>query len=271
MKPPNINLPSSFASHISFPSSRISLSAHLNLITESIRNLLSNDESHFSEPFLHHHLFDLALLRGQTCSTFLDLQLILRFKYEGQGHLLGLSSSPCYIAWRQYSFIGSFLSILQCPNLIRVKSSSPLKVDNSIGVFKCSAELEMIIGIHVVIMPIMQSSARTTLKSFLIRHHHASKFRTALAHPSDSDLGANGFKRNYFLALTLPTLLSLLMSSNSSTSPLSFTNFEHGDNDHDDSNANICDSSKPSDLYTMGGGRSDHPCSPPQKRGPFMP
>ena len=141
MKPPDINLPSSSAAPISFPSSRISPSAHLNLIAESVRNFLSNDESHFSEPFLHHDLFDLALTRGQTYSTFLGLHPMLRFKYEGQGHLLCLSSPPCCIAWRQYSFIVSFPSLLHCPNLIRVRSSSPLEVDNSIGVFECSAEL----------------------------------------------------------------------------------------------------------------------------------
>ncbi|KAJ8433096.1 hypothetical protein Cgig2_020592 [Carnegiea gigantea] len=55
---------------------------------------------------------------------------------------------------------------------------------------------------------------------------------------------------------------------NSSTSPLSVTYSEHGDNDNNNLDSPICDSSKPSGLHTVGGGRGDNPRSLLQKMEP---
>ncbi|KAJ8424534.1 hypothetical protein Cgig2_025751 [Carnegiea gigantea] len=75
------------------------------------------------------------------------------------------------------------------------------------------------------------------------------------------------FKTHHLLVSSGFSPLSLLMSYNSSTSPLSCTNSENGDNDHDRQNSNVRDSSKPSGSHTVGGGRGDHPRASHQKRG----
>ncbi|KAJ8426467.1 hypothetical protein Cgig2_012380 [Carnegiea gigantea] len=67
------------------------------------------------------------------------------------------------------------------------------------------------------------------------------------------------FQRSFWL---------LLMSSNSTTSPLSVSHSEHGDNDRNNSDSPLCAFPKPSGSHPMGGGRGDHPCPPSQKMGP---
>ena len=70
-----------------------------------------------------------------------------------------------------------------------------------------------------------------------------------------------------------PTLFELtgsfinfvLMSSNSSTEPLSIANFENGDNENLNQISSISDTSKSQALYPVGRSRSDHTCIQTEK------
>ncbi|KAJ8426403.1 hypothetical protein Cgig2_018767 [Carnegiea gigantea] len=64
------------------------------------------------------------------------------------------------------------------------------------------------------------------------------------------------------------SLWLLLMSCNSTTSPLSVSHSDHGDNDHNNLDFALCATSKPSGSHPMDGDRGDHPCPPSQKMGP---
>lgn len=72
---------------------------------------------------------------------------------------------------------------------------------------------------------------------------------------------------HHLIVLTIFSPQSLFMSSNSSTSPLSFTDSENGDNDNNNQNSHICDATKPLGSHTVGGGKGDHACISAQKRG----
>ncbi|KAJ8423875.1 hypothetical protein Cgig2_033142 [Carnegiea gigantea] len=60
--------------------------------------------------------------------------------------------------------------------------------------------------------------------------------------------------------LTGSFLKFVLMSSNSSTEPLSITNSENGDNENLNQISSVSDISKSHTPYPVGGSRSDHTC-----------
>jgi len=68
-------------------------------------------------------------------------------------------------------------------------------------------------------------------------------------------------KSHPHLAFSDFSLHCLLMSSNSSTKPLSLNNSENGDNDSIHQDTTIRDFSKPATPHPMGVGRSDHLCN----------
>ncbi|KAJ8423874.1 hypothetical protein Cgig2_033141 [Carnegiea gigantea] len=57
----------------------------------------------------------------------------------------------------------------------------------------------------------------------------------------------------------------VLMSSNSSTEPLSIANSENGDNENLNQISSVSDTSKSQTPYPMGGSRSDHTCIQTEK------
>jgi len=71
--------------------------------------------------------------------------------------------------------------------------------------------------------------------------------------------------------LTGSFLKFVLMSSNSSTEPLSITNSENGDNENLNQISSISDTSKSQALYPVGRSRSDHTCIQTDKTRSLMP
>ncbi|KAJ8419841.1 hypothetical protein Cgig2_031786 [Carnegiea gigantea] len=65
--------------------------------------------------------------------------------------------------------------------------------------------------------------------------------------------------------LTCSFLKFVLMSSNSSTEPLSITNSKNGDNENLNQISSVSDTSKSQTPYPVGGSRSDHTCIQTEK------